>query len=201
LRGAAPHTSTPNPLAPHGPHPPTRTRAPPDNPSSKRLGEFLFMSQAQVSSATSAMFYMGGAQTPVAINLAANQGVVIASPFDTYLKGAVVPSAVLIALTPLAIYFLVAPQVKATPWARAEARARLRARGRPAWPEAVMIATLLGAVALWVSAAAARRALVAARARGPAPAGVRAAPRACLAPRPARRPLTTFGLLRLIASP
>jgi hypothetical protein len=32
----------------------------PDDPSSKRLGEFLFMSQAQVSSATSAMFFLGG---------------------------------------------------------------------------------------------------------------------------------------------
>lgn len=123
----------------------------PNHPSSKRLGEFLFLSQAQVSSATSAMFYLGGAQTPVAIKLAADQGVTFSNPFDTYFKGSVIPSAVLIAIIPLAVYFLAKPEVTKTPWARSEARERLRERGRPSWREVVMIVTLLAAVALWCS--------------------------------------------------
>jgi len=137
--------SNPTQLNPNPPNPA-------DDPSSKRLGEFLFMSQAQVSSATSAMFYLGGAQTPVAITLAANQGVVIQNPFDTYFRGSVVPSLVLIAAVPGVVYALVRPEVRKTPWARKEARARLKQRGRPAWREWVMMATLVAAVALWVSA-------------------------------------------------
>ncbi|KAI8464937.1 MAG: Sodium/sulfate symporter [Monoraphidium minutum] len=123
----------------------------PGHPTSKRLGEFLFMSQAQVSSATSAMFYLGGAQTPIAITLAAAQGVIISNPFGTYFRGAVIPSAVLVLLIPLAVYYLAPPGVRATPWARGEAAARLRARGKPGWREIVMATTLLAAVGLWCS--------------------------------------------------
>lgn len=123
----------------------------PNDPSRKRLGEFLFLSQAQVSSATSCMFYLGGAQTPVAINLASEQGVVVPNPFDTYFRGAVMPSLVLIVLVPLAVYLIKPPQVKRTPWARQEARDRLRTRGRPQWREIIMMVTLVVAVALWCS--------------------------------------------------
>lgn len=97
------------------------------------------------------MFYLGGAQTPVAINLAAAQGVVIPSPFDTYFKGAALPAAVLVLLIPAVVYVIAKPEVTRTPWARKEARARLRARGRPRWREGLVIAVMLGAVGLWVS--------------------------------------------------
>ncbi|GBF92341.1 2-oxoglutarate malate translocator [Raphidocelis subcapitata] len=121
----------------------------PHSPTSRRLGQFLFLSQAQVSSATSAAFYLGGAQTPVALTLAAAQGVQIANPFDTYFKGAVLPALLLVVTIPAVVYWIAPPEVKATPWARDEARRRLAARGRPGWREGVVGATLLGAVALW----------------------------------------------------
>jgi DASS family divalent anion:Na+ symporter len=122
-----------------------------DDPSAKKLGEFLFMNQAQVSSATSAMFYLGAAQTPVAITLAANAGVKIDNPFGTYVKGSFMPSAVLIVLIPAVVYFLVPPEIKKTPWAPQQARERLSRRGPLSWQEIVMGCTLLSAVALWVS--------------------------------------------------
>ncbi|KIZ00173.1 Putative malate transporter yflS, partial [Monoraphidium neglectum] len=125
----------------------------PHHPSSKKLGRFLFMSQAQVSGATSAMWYLGGAQTPVGVTLAAEQGVVVPSPFTTYLKGSCVPAAVLIALIPLAVYYLVPPEVTSTPWAQQEARERLKARGRPSWREVVTGLVMIAAVALWCSSA------------------------------------------------
>ncbi len=96
------------------------------------------------------MFYLGGAQTPVALSLAAEQGVVIAAPFDTYFRGASLPSAVLVVAIPAVVYALMRPEVRATPWARREARARLAARGRPGWREGLVLAVLLGAVGLWV---------------------------------------------------
>lgn len=103
-----------------------------------------------MSSATSALWYLGGAQTPVALNLAAAQGVVIQNPFDTYFKGAVIPSLILVAVIPAAVYLLLPPGVKSTPAAPRAARERLRQRGRPGWREVTMGCTLLGAVALWV---------------------------------------------------
>lgn len=125
----------------------------PRSKSRRRLGAFLCMSQAQVSSAASCMWYLGGAQTPVALDLAAAQGIAIASPFDTYLKGSALPSALLVAIVPAVVYLLpwTRPEVRRTPWARDEARERLRRRGRPRWREGVVLAVLLGAVALWVS--------------------------------------------------
>ena len=103
-----------------------------------------------MSSATSAAFFLGGAQTPVALTLAAAQGVVIANPFWTYLKGAILPALLLVAAIPAVVYWLAPPEVKATPWAGTEARRRLAARGRPGWREGAVAATLLAAVALWV---------------------------------------------------
>lgn len=117
--------------------------------SARRLGEFLFLSQVFVSNATSAVFLIGAAQTPAALQLAAGAGVVISNPFVSYLKGSVVPALLLVALLPLAVYVLHTPVVRRTPGAPAAARSRLKQRGRMSWREWVMAATLLGAIVCW----------------------------------------------------
>lgn len=73
-------------------------------PSSKRLGSFLVQSQFQGSVNSSAMFLTGAAQNLLCLKLATELGVVIASPWLTWFKAAVVPALTGLLVTPLLLY-------------------------------------------------------------------------------------------------
>ena len=79
-------------------------RGPAGKPSAKRLGSFLVQSQFQGSVNSSAMFLTGAAQNLLCLKLATELGVVIASPWLTWFKAAVVPALTGLMLTPLLLY-------------------------------------------------------------------------------------------------
>eukprot|EP00884_Botryococcus_braunii_P000763 jgi/Botrbrau1/10688/Bobra.139_2s0018.1 len=123
----------------------------PGTPSAKKLGSFLVQAQFQGSVNSSAMFLTAAAQNLLCLKLAVELGVVIASPWVTWLKGSVGPALLGLLLTPLIIYKVFPPEIKSTPDAPDQAAARLKAMGPLSRDEAIMTATMLGAVTLWVT--------------------------------------------------
>lgn len=75
-----------------------------DDPSSKKLGSFLVMSQFQGSVNSSAMFLTAAAQNLLCMKLAVELGVKIASPWVTWFTAAVVPALIGLAITPAILY-------------------------------------------------------------------------------------------------
>ena len=86
-----------------------------DEESRKKLGAFLVQAQLQGSVNSSAMFLTAAAQNLLCMKLAAEMGVLVASPWVTWFKAAVVPAVVGLLLTPLLMYKLFTPEIKDTP--------------------------------------------------------------------------------------
>ncbi len=72
--------------------------------SAKKLGKFLVMSQFQGSVHSSALFLTAAAQNLLCLKLATEMGVVISSPWVTWVKGALAPALVGMLVTPLLMY-------------------------------------------------------------------------------------------------
>eukprot|EP00899_Mesostigma_viride_P020051 jgi/Mesvir1/28047/Mv04650-RA.1 len=122
----------------------------PNDPSSAKIGTYLVQSQLQASAHSSALFLTAAAQNLLCLKIAAEMGAVVASPWLTWFKGALLPAAICIAVTPFLMYKLCPPTIKETPEAPALATKKLEAMGNMSSSEKVMVATMLGAVALWV---------------------------------------------------
>lgn len=119
--------------------------------SAALLGAFLMMSQLQHTQPTSAMWYTGAAPNALAIGLARQQGVELpAGDWVTWVKGSWLPALVIMAITPLAVFWLYPPRVRATPSAPQAARRALAAHGRVQYAEAVTLLVLLFSVGFWV---------------------------------------------------
>jgi len=123
----------------------------PNDPSSKKLGSFLVMSQFQGSVNSSAMFLTAAAQNLLCMKLAAELGVQIASPWLTWFTAAVVPAAIGLAITPAILYKLAPPEIKDTPEAPRQAMEKLDKMGAMSRDEKIMLATMGFALALWVA--------------------------------------------------
>lgn len=76
--------------------------------SARKLGKFLVMSQFQGSVHSSALFLTAAAQNLLCLKLATEMGVVISSPWVTWVKGALAPALVGMLVTPL-LMFKVSP--------------------------------------------------------------------------------------------
>ncbi|KAK2076788.1 hypothetical protein QBZ16_005014 [Prototheca wickerhamii] len=111
----------------------------PNDPSRKKLGAFLVLSQLQSSASSSALFLTAAAQNLLCIKLAGELG------------AAVAPAAVVLLLTPALMYKLFPPEIRDTPEAPKLAEAQLRAMGPMSRDERLMLATMAGAVVLWVA--------------------------------------------------
>ncbi|KAJ9525924.1 hypothetical protein QJQ45_009417 [Haematococcus lacustris] len=115
----------------------------------RRLGAFLVHSQMQASCNIAALFMTGAAQNLLAMNIARGMGVHIPDAWGTWALGALVPGLASVLMIPLITFWLTPPEVRHTPQAPAEARARLAAQGPLSGPELVTLVTLGGAVVLW----------------------------------------------------
>ncbi|PRW20804.1 Dicarboxylate transporter chloroplastic [Chlorella sorokiniana] len=123
----------------------------PNDPSRKKLGAFLVHSQLQGSVNSSAMFLTAAAQNLLCMKLASEMGVMVASPWVTWVKASIVPAAAGLLLTPLLMYKLFAPEIKDTPEAPKLAAERLEKMGPMSRDEKIMLATMGAAVCLWVA--------------------------------------------------
>ena len=116
----------------------------------QRVGTFLMFSGIVSLSLSSALWLTAMAANPLGTEVARAFGVNIA--FGSWLVAASVPTLAAIALMPLVLRSLIAPEIDATPEAPAAARRALAALGPLGRDERIVLITFVGMVALWASA-------------------------------------------------
>ncbi|MCD7449645.1 cytochrome P450-dit2 [Datura stramonium] len=122
----------------------------PGDPSSRKLGSYLILSQFQCAGNSSALFLTAAAQNLLCLKLAEELGVVIANPWMSWFKAASLPAFISLLATPFILYKLYPPEIKDTPEAPTMATKKLNLMGPVTKNEWVMIGTMLLAVSLWV---------------------------------------------------
>lgn len=122
----------------------------PGDDSRRRLGGFLMFSGIASLSLSSALWLTAMAANPLGLEIAKPFGVEIG--FGSWLLAASVPTLAGIALMPLLLYWLIAPELKATPEAPEAARRALAELGPLRREEKIVLAAFVGMVALWASA-------------------------------------------------
>ncbi|KAJ6814743.1 putative dicarboxylate transporter 2.1, chloroplastic [Iris pallida] len=122
----------------------------PNDPSARKLGSYLVLSQFQSAGNSSALFLTAAAQNLLCLKLAEELGVKIASPWVFWFKVASVPAFTALLVTPYLLYKIFPPETKDTPDAPALATKKLEQMGPVSRNEWVMVGTMLLAVSLWV---------------------------------------------------
>ena len=115
-----------------------------------KLAAFLMFSGMASLSVSSAQWLTAMAANPLGTEIARTYGLEIG--FGSWLVASSVPTLAAMAALPPFLYWLIAPEVTATPEAPAAARKELAALGPLRRDEKVVAATFAGMVALWASA-------------------------------------------------
>ena len=123
----------------------------PDRPDRRRVGAFLMFSGVASLSVSSALWLTAMAANPLGTEMARAVGVEIG--FGRWLLAASVPTLCAMAVLPLVLYRVIAPEVRSTPDAPAAARKALAALGPFSRQERIVLVVFVGMVALWASAA------------------------------------------------
>lgn len=118
--------------------------------SSKKIGSFLMNSAFQVNCITSAMFITSVAPNSLAVSLAAKAGVDIS--WGTWALACIVPGLIALAVCPLVVYKLDAPEIKHTPEALEVAQKELEAMGPMSKAEKIVFGVFILALILWATA-------------------------------------------------
>lgn len=116
----------------------------------QRVGAFLMFCGIVSLSLSSALWLTAMAANPIGAEIARTFGVEIG--FGSWLLVASVPTLAAIALMPLLLYRVMAPELTSTPEAPAAARRALAALGPLQRNEKVVLVAFVGMVALWASA-------------------------------------------------
>jgi len=125
--------------------------AKPDGKSYPRLGSFLMFSGIVSLSLSSALWLTAMAANPLGTEIARNFNVEIG--FGSWLLAASVPTLLGIILMPPLLFWLIGPELRATPDAPDAARRALAKLGPLGRDEKIVLAAFVGMVALWGSAA------------------------------------------------
>lgn len=120
----------------------------PDPETRKRVGAYLTLCAFHANVITAGMFVTAMAGNPVAVQLAAGQGVAIS--WLDWAIGASVPGLLCLLILPIAMLHLVRPEITETPDAAALARTQLDAMGPLSRDEIVMAIIFVGLILLWV---------------------------------------------------
>ena len=123
----------------------------PGDPARRRLGALLMFSGIASLSLSSALWLTAMAANPLGAEIARPFGVEIT--FGSWLVASSVPTLAAMALLPLILYKLMAPEITTTPEAPAAARAALTSLGPFSRGEKIVAAVFVGMVALWGVAA------------------------------------------------
>ncbi|KAM0949020.1 putative solute carrier family 13 [Dioscorea sansibarensis] len=122
----------------------------PREPSARKVGSYLVMSQLQSAGNSSALFLTAAAQNLLCLKLAEGLGVVIGNPWVSWFKIASLPAIISLLATPYILYKIFPPETKDTPDAPAMATKKLEQMGPVTKNEWTMLGTMLLAVSLWV---------------------------------------------------
>lgn len=122
----------------------------PDDGTENRLGTFLMTLLYQADVIICATFITGQASNLIIADLVAkNAGIQLT--YLNWLSAAIVPSLASLAVVPLVVYKLFPPEVRETPHASDFARKELAAMGPMSTREKLMLAVLVGVVAVWIT--------------------------------------------------
>jgi divalent anion:Na+ symporter, DASS family len=124
--------------------------ATPDNESRRRLGAFLMFSGIVSLGLSSALWLTAMAANPLGTEIARTFGVEVG--FTGWLLAASVPTLTAMLAMPPLLFWLIRPEVSATPDAPAAARRALAAMGPLGRDEKIVLACFVAMVALWASA-------------------------------------------------
>jgi len=116
----------------------------------RRLGSFLMFSGIASLSLSSALWFTAMAGNPLGAEIARSYGLQIG--FGSWFVASSVPTLAAMALLPLVLFKVLAPEVTATPEAPRAARQAVAAMGPLSAHEKVVAATFVGMVGLWASA-------------------------------------------------
>ena len=120
----------------------------PGDGSERRMGAFLIQNSFHGNLITSAMFLTAMAANPLAVQFAAQQGVVVT--WTWWALAALVPGMVSLLVVPYVLYRLYPPEIRETPDAPAMARHRLSEMGRMKRDEQILLGTFVLLLCLWV---------------------------------------------------
>jgi divalent anion:Na+ symporter, DASS family len=123
----------------------------PDEAGRQRLGAFLMFCGMASLSVSSALWMTAMVANPLGSEIARSAGVEIT--FGRWLLAASVPALCAIGVLPLVLYWLIGPEVRATPEAPAAAREALRALGALTRDEWIVLVVFVAMVAMWASSA------------------------------------------------
>src|SRR5262245_33431814 len=118
-------------------------------PTARRLGSFLMSFMYQCEVIISATFLTGQAGNLLIQRFARQSGIDLNYP--TWLLGAIAPSLVCLAITPLLLYRLFPPEVTYTPDAAKFARFELEKMGRMTWREKVLLIIFACVALMWAT--------------------------------------------------
>jgi DASS family divalent anion:Na+ symporter len=119
-----------------------------DDESRTKIGRYLILCAFHANIMTAGMFVTAMAGNPLAVKLAADQGVTIS--WTDWAIAALVPGLVCLALIPAVLMWVASPQVRQTPDATALAQRELNAMGPISSKEILMALIFLGLLVLWV---------------------------------------------------
>ncbi|KAL6844664.1 hypothetical protein ACP4OV_025323 [Aristida adscensionis] len=122
----------------------------PNDPSSRKLGSYLVMTQLQAAGSSCALYLTAAPQNLLCMKLAEELGVIIANPWITWFKAACLPAIVSLLATPYLLYKIYPPETKDTPDAPALAAGKLKRMGPVTKNEWVMIGTMIIAISLLI---------------------------------------------------
>lgn len=120
----------------------------PDEATANKLGAFLIRATFQGLVVTSAMFLTAMAANPLAVELAAAQGIEIS--WGQWAIAASVPGLISLILVPYLIYRLNPPEIKETPEAARIAKQKIREMGHIKPEEWVMLVAFFLLIGLWI---------------------------------------------------
>jgi DASS family divalent anion:Na+ symporter len=120
-----------------------------DDPESRgKVGSYLILCAFHANIITAGMFVTAMAGNPLAVKLAADQGVTIS--WLDWAVAAFVPGLLCLIIIPVALMWIVRPQIRRTPDAMDLARRELEAMGSISAKEIIMAVIFLGLLVLWI---------------------------------------------------
>jgi DASS family divalent anion:Na+ symporter len=120
----------------------------PGDESRSKVGSYLILCAFHANIVTAGMFVTAMAGNPLSVKLAADQGAKIG--WTDWAIAASVPGLLTLALVPLALLWIVRPQIRATPDATALAQRELDAMGPVSRNEITMALIFVGLLVLWI---------------------------------------------------